>query len=115
VTGRGLVASFPAATRRATDLLFVQVMTRAILLSETSPKAQVHALTSRILMLERHALTLQDSFRHASMRDDAAAVIDVLQRAEAWLQSVPDAAVIRRVEEMVDSASRRLSSLGRAT
>jgi hypothetical protein len=115
VTGCGPVARFPARTRRATDLLLVEAMTRATLLSETSPKAQVHALTSRILMLERHALTLQDSFRNATMRDDAAAVINALQRAEAWLQSVPEPDVIQRVEAMVDSASRRLSSLGRAS
>jgi hypothetical protein len=48
------------------------------------------------------------------MREDAAAVVNSLQRAEAWLQSIPEPDVVRRVAEMVDSASRRLSSLGRA-
>jgi hypothetical protein len=95
-------------------LLCIASMSEATLLSETSPKAQVHALTSRIHMLERHALTLHDSFRHPAMRDDAAAVVDALQQAEAWLQSIPDPDVVRRVAEIVDSASRRLSSLGRA-
>jgi hypothetical protein len=89
-------------------------MSEAISLSDTNPKAQVHALTSRIHMLERHALTLQDSFRHAAMREDAAAVVNSLQRAEAWLQSIPEPDVVQRVAEMVDTASRRLSSLGRA-
>jgi hypothetical protein len=89
-------------------------MPEAILLSETSPRARVHALLSRIHMLERHAITLQDSFRHAAMRADAAAVVTALQRAEAWLQSVPEPDVIESVEEMVEGATRRLSSLGRA-
>ena len=74
----------------------------------------MHALFTRIQMLERHALTLETAFRTEAMRADVRAVISTLHRAEAWLGAVPHPDVLAEVEDLLGSVSEQISGLGRA-
>jgi hypothetical protein len=83
-------------------------------LTDTS-MGRVHALFSRIHLLEQHAQNLQVAFHNPSMKADTRAVISTLHQAEAWLNATSDPTIIGLVEDLVSSASQQLSGLGRAT
>jgi hypothetical protein len=76
---------------------------------EYPSKGRIETLFARIQQIKQHALTVQTAFRAEAMKADAQDVISALQRAEAWLAAAPDVAA---VEDLVETASRRLSSLG---
>lgn len=76
---------------------------------------KVHALFSRIHLLEQHAQNLQAAFHNAALKADTRAVISTLHQAEAWLTATSDPTVVALVEDLVRSASQQLSGLGRAT
>lgn len=80
---------------------------------EYPSKGRIHTLFARIRLIEQHALTVQAAFRAEAMKADAQDVISALHRAEAWLAAAPD--VVAEVEYLVETASRQLSSLGRAS
>jgi hypothetical protein len=80
---------------------------------ESPSKGRIHALFTRIHLLEQHALTVQAAFRAEAMKADARDVIAALYRAEAWLAAAPD--VVAEVETLVEAACRQLSCLGRAS
>lgn len=90
---------------------------RVIMETRPSPeppsKGRIHSLWTRIHLIEQHAVTVQAAFRADAMKADAQDVIAALHRAEAWLAAAPDA--IAEVENLVETASRQLSSLGRAS
>jgi hypothetical protein len=81
--------------------------------TDSPSKGRIHALFTRIALLEQHALTVLAAFRAEAMKADARDVIATLHRAEAWLGAVPG--VVAEVEHLVDMASQQLSSLGRAS
>jgi hypothetical protein len=90
------------------------VLRTAAAISDTSI-GKVHALFSRIHLLEQHAQNLQAAFHNPSMKADTRAVISTLHQAEAWLNATSDPTIIGLVEDLVNSASQQLSALGRAT
>jgi hypothetical protein len=81
---------------------------------DVAPKARVHALFTRIQLLEQHAVTLQSAFRTDAMKADVRSVISTLHRAEAWLTAVPNADVVVQVEDLLTSVSQQISGLGRS-
>lgn len=80
---------------------------------EYPSKGRIHALFTRIQLIEQHALTVQAAFRADAMKADAQDVISALHRAQAWLAAAPH--VVAEIETLVETASRQLSSLGRAS
>jgi hypothetical protein len=80
---------------------------------EYPSKGRIHALFTRIQLIEQHALTVQAAFRAEAMKADAQNVISALHRAQARLAAAPD--VVAEIEYLVETASRQLSSLGRAS
>ena len=93
----------------------VDVIAKAPGLLDSPPKARVHALFTRIQLLEQHALTLETAFRTEAMKADVRAVISTLHRAEAWLgAAAPHADVVTELEDLLGSVSQQISGLGRA-
>jgi hypothetical protein len=89
-------------------------MREAAALTDVAPKARVHALFTRIQLLEQHAMTLQAAFRTDPMKADVRSVISTLHRAEAWLSASPNPEVVVQVEDLLTSVMQQISGLGRA-
>jgi hypothetical protein len=93
-------------------LLFPRVMTPSP--DDAVRMGRVHALFTRIHLLEQHALTLQAAVRNTAMKAEVQAVIATLHRAEAWLDAVALPDNVSQAEDLVGSASRQISGFGRA-
>jgi hypothetical protein len=81
--------------------------------TDSPSKGRIHALFTRIQLLEQHAVTVLAAFRAEAMKADARDVISALHRAEALLGAVPGR--VAEVEDLVEKASQQLSSLGGAS
>jgi hypothetical protein len=104
----------PRISRWQAPCCIEDVTTEAPRLLDSPPKARIHALFTRIQLLEQHALRLEMAFRTEAMRADVRAVISTLHRAEAWLGDVPTPDVLAELEDLMGSVSQQISGLGRA-
>jgi hypothetical protein len=98
----------------APDLLQLSTMRHEMFLSETSQSGRVHALATRLHMLENHALALQDALRDRDRLAEATAIVVDLQRADTRLHETATPIVIADVDQLLEDVGRRLAVLGRS-
>ena len=70
------------------------------------------ALLTRVNALEGQAATLAETSKDAAIRTEARALMEMLRRTRAFLESAPLGPGVEESEHVVDSASLLLASLG---
>jgi hypothetical protein len=76
---------------------------------------RIRALTERLSALERHARVLQGTFAADALKSETNDVLTALFLTSATLRDDPDADVLGKVEETLESISDRLARIGRVT
>ena len=82
---------------------------------ETPHVKRLRELEERLSTLERHARALQAAFTADALKSETNDVLTALFLTKATLRDAPDADVLGKVEETLESISNRLARIGRAT